>query len=122
MAAWHPRAGDVRSSCSIPAFGEAMPPSSASSRKSVIAIVTEKTGTKVTIPMLPELARTLKAMKAAHGLGKSAAASAANRGTTVAELEAIFGWEGGRMASHYTKSADREALAAGAIKLARKKK
>lgn len=127
-------------------------------RKHVISIDTEKTGTRVVIPMLSELARTIKAgpvgdlayiatsdgkpmakeavgnlfreacrkagiQKSAHGLRKSAATHAANRGATVAELEAIFGWEGGRMASHYTKSADREALAAAAMsKLSRKKK
>jgi integrase len=126
-------------------------------RKGIITIDTEKTGTRVTIPMLPELARTLKAgpvgdlayivttggqpmskevignlfrvacrkagvEKSAHGLRKSAATRAANRGATVAQLEAIFGWEGGRMASHYTRSADREALAKAAMsKLSRKK-
>jgi integrase len=127
-------------------------------RKGIIEINTEKTGTRVTIPMLPELSRTLKAgpvgdlayivtadgkpmskevignlfrlacraagiKKSAHGLRKAAATRAANRGATVAELEAIFGWEGGRMASHYTKNADRAALAKGAMsKLSRKKK
>lgn len=127
-------------------------------QRGVIAIDTEKTGTRVTIPILPELARTLKAgptgeltyivsadgksmskevignlfrvacraagiRKSAHGLRKSAATRAANRGATVAQLEAIFGWEGGRMASHYTKQADRVSLAAAAIKtLSRKKK
>lgn len=120
-------------------------------RKGVITIDTEKTGTRVTIPILPELARTLKAgpvgdlayivsadgnpmskevvgnlfrdacrkagvNKSAHGLRKAAATRAANNGATVAQLEAIFGWEGGRMASHYTKSADREALAKGAMR------
>ena len=33
----------------------------------------------------------------------------------VAQLEAIFGWVGGRMASHYTRSADRARLAREAI-------
>lgn len=127
-------------------------------RRGIISIDTEKTGTRVIIPILPDLARTLKAgptgdlafvaaadgqpmrkevignlfrlacraagiRKSAHGLRKAAATRAANRGATVAELEAIFGWEGGRMASHYTKSADREALAAQAMKkLSRKGK
>jgi integrase len=127
-------------------------------RKSVITIDTEKTGTRVTIPLLPVLAQTLKAgpigdlayvvtasgqpmskevvgnlfrvacraagiNKSAHGLRKAAATRAANNGATVAQLEAIFGWEGGRMASHYTKNADREALAKSAMsKLSRKKK
>jgi hypothetical protein len=31
----------------------------------------------------------------------------------VSQLEAIFGWTGGRMASHYTKAADRRRLARG---------
>jgi hypothetical protein len=34
---------------------------------------------------------------------------------TVAELDAIFGWTGGRMASLYTPSADRRRLARGAM-------
>jgi integrase len=51
----------------------------------------------------------------AHGLRKVAATRAANNGATVAELEAIFGWTGGRMASHYTQAADRRRLARGAI-------
>ena len=56
----------------------------------------------------------------AHGLRKVAATRAANNGATVAELEAIFGWTGGRMASLYTRTADRRRLARGAMhKLAR---
>jgi integrase len=51
----------------------------------------------------------------AHGLRKVAATRAANNGATVAELEAIFGWTGGRMASHYTRTADRRKLARGAM-------
>jgi integrase len=51
----------------------------------------------------------------AHGLRKVAATRAANNGATVAELEAIFGWTGGRMASHYTRTADRRRLALGAM-------
>jgi len=47
----------------------------------------------------------------AHGVRKIAATRAANSGATVAQLEAIFGWSGGRMASLYTKSADRKRLA-----------
>lgn len=119
-------------------------------RNGVLCLDTEKTGTRVTIPILPELQETLDAgptgdlaliaseygrgmrkevvgnlfakacraagiRKSAHGLRKAAATHAANRGATVAQLEAIFGWEGGRMASLYTRSADREALAMGAM-------
>jgi integrase len=47
----------------------------------------------------------------AHGVRKIAATRAANSGATVAQLEAIFGWSGGRMASLYTQSADRKRLA-----------
>ncbi len=51
----------------------------------------------------------------AHGVRKIAATRAANRGATVAELEAIFGWRGGTMASLYTREADRRRLALGAM-------
>ncbi|WLC19328.1 tyrosine-type recombinase/integrase [Bradyrhizobium diazoefficiens] len=116
-------------------------------RDGVITIDTEKTGTRVTIPVLPELAETIAAgptgelsiiaskkgqpikkevlgglfknacraagiNKSAHGIRKAAATRAANNGATVATLEAIFGWEGGKMASLYTRAADRRALAA----------
>ncbi|MGB9016430.1 MAG: integrase, partial [Pseudolabrys sp.] len=40
---------------------------------------------------------------------------AAENGATVAQLEAIFGWKGGRMASLYTESADRRRLAIEAM-------
>ena len=49
--------------------------------------------------------------RSAHGLRKIAATRAANAGATVAQLEAIFGWNGGRMASLYTRAADRRQLA-----------
>ena len=127
-------------------------------RNGVIEIDTEKTSTRVTLRILPELAATLAAgptgdlafiatadggpltkesvgnyfrdacraagiKKSAHGLRKAAATRAANAGATVAQLEAIFGWEGGRMAAHYTRAADRRRLAGEAIgKLARDKK
>jgi integrase len=51
----------------------------------------------------------------AHGVRKIAATRAANKGATVAELEAIFGWRGGTMASLYTREADRRRLALGAM-------
>lgn len=53
--------------------------------------------------------------KSAHGVRKIGATRAANNGATVAELEAIFGWTGGNMASHYTRNADRSRLAREAI-------
>ena len=48
--------------------------------------------------------------KSAHGLRKIGATRAANNGATVNELEALFGWTGGGMASLYTRSADRAKL------------
>lgn len=106
---------------------------------------TEKTGTEVTIPILPPLKASLEGgptgdmhfivgasgkpltkesfgnmfrdacrdagvEKSAHGLRKIAATRAAEAGATVNELEAMFGWEGGKMAIHYTKSANRKRL------------
>jgi len=53
-----------------------------------------------------EAARAAGIKKSAHGVRKIAATTAANNGATVAQLEAIFGWQGGRMASLYTKAAD----------------
>lgn len=47
----------------------------------------------------------------AHGVRKIAATRAANAGATVAQLEAIFGWQGGTMASLYTRTANRRRLA-----------
>jgi hypothetical protein len=46
---------------------------------------------------------------------KIAATRAANSGATVAQLEAIFGWSGGTMASLYTREADRKRLAIEAM-------
>jgi integrase len=51
----------------------------------------------------------------AHGVRKIAATRAANAGATVPQLEAIFGWHGGRMASLYTKAADRRRLSLEAM-------
>ena len=51
----------------------------------------------------------------AHGVRKIAATRAANAGATVAQLEAIFGWQGGSMASLYTREADRRRLALEAM-------
>src|SRR5215475_15973719 len=53
--------------------------------------------------------------KSAHGVRKIGATRAAENGATVAELEAIFGWSGGGMASLYTRAADRARLAKGAM-------
>ncbi len=53
--------------------------------------------------------------RSAHGLRKIAATRAADRGATEAQLEAIFGWTGGRMASLYTRSANRRRLSIEAM-------
>jgi integrase len=120
-------------------------------RNGIATIKTEKTGTVVTLPILPILAETLAAgpcgdltyiinangrpftkesfgnafkdacrkagitNRSAHGLRKIAAARAADRGATEAQLDAIFGWTGGRMASLYTRSANRRRLAIEAM-------
>jgi len=52
--------------------------------------------------------------KSAHGIRKAAATAAADNGATESELEALFGWSGGKMAALYTRSANRKRLAAGA--------
>jgi integrase len=51
----------------------------------------------------------------AHGLRKAGATRAANNGATVAQLEAIYSWSGGKMASLYTRYADRVRLAREAM-------
>jgi len=51
----------------------------------------------------------------AHGLRKALATRLANEGATTLELEALFGWRGGGMASLYTRKADRTKLAESAI-------
>lgn len=116
-------------------------------KQGVATLKTEKTGTEVSIPIRPTLARTVAegpvgdlafivgergqpltkesfgnffrdacnaagVKKSAHGLRKLAATKAAEAGATVNQMEAWFGWEGGGMASHYTKRADRQRLAA----------
>ena len=53
--------------------------------------------------------------RSAHGLRKAAAIRAAENLATEAELEAIFGWSGGRMASHYTRAANRQRLSIAAM-------
>ena len=65
--------------------------------------------------MFSDACRTAGIRKSAHGVRKAGATRAANSGATVAQLEAIFGWVGGKMASHYTRSADRVRLAREAM-------
>lgn len=119
-------------------------------RNGVVTLRTEKTGTPVTIPMLPELAAVIDASQtgdltfvaqpdgrqmtkesfgnwfkdacktagvpgSCHGLRKAGATRAANNGATAAQLTAIFGWKSERMASIYTRTADRVRLAREAM-------
>jgi len=59
--------------------------------------------------------------KRAHGLRKHRANISAEAGLSVMELDAMFGWTGGKMASHYTREADRERISINAAeKLARR--
>jgi hypothetical protein len=53
--------------------------------------------------------------KESFGNAFKRACRAAENGVTVAELEALFGWRGGAMASLYTREANRARLAKGAI-------
>lgn len=62
-----------------------------------------------------EACRAAGVKKSAHGLRKIGATRAANNGATLAQLNAIFGWSGSKMASLYTQGADRARLAREAI-------
>jgi integrase len=53
----------------------------------------------------------------AHGLRKAGATRAAEKGASERQLMAMFGWSTGKMAQHYTRSADRARLAQDAAKL-----
>ncbi|BBF94915.1 tyrosine-type recombinase/integrase [Blastochloris tepida] len=50
-----------------------------------------------------------------HGVRKAAATIAAENGATEAQLDAIFGWTGRKMAAHYTAKANRSKLATSAM-------
>jgi integrase len=65
--------------------------------------------------LFSEAARAAGVPKSAHGVRKIAATIAAENGATESELDAIFGWTGGRMSAVYTKQANRARLAAQAI-------
>lgn len=67
--------------------------------------------------------KSLVVKKSARGLRKLAAKRYAETGATITELESLFGFYGGRMASLYTSGADRRRLAQqAAAKLARTSK
>jgi integrase len=51
----------------------------------------------------------------AHGLRKAGATIAANNGATSRQLMAIFGWDSIKMAEGYTRAADQQRLAEGAM-------
>ncbi|HEY4981260.1 MAG TPA: site-specific integrase [Pseudolabrys sp.] len=64
-----------------------------------------------------EISRKAGCPGSAHGLRKAGATRAANHGASERQLMAIFGWSTGKMAQHYTRSADRVRLARDAAKL-----
>jgi integrase len=53
--------------------------------------------------------------KSAHGLRKVAAMRCAYNGANVAQMNAIFGWRGAKMAMHYIEAAERARLAREAM-------
>lgn len=65
--------------------------------------------------LFSEAARQAGVNKSAHGVRKIAATIAAENGATEKELDAIFGWTGGRMSAVYTRAANRARLAAQAV-------
>lgn len=64
-----------------------------------------------------EACRAARCPGSAHGLRKAGATRAAERGASERQLMAIFGWSTGKMAQHYTRSADRKRLAHDAAEL-----
>jgi integrase len=64
-----------------------------------------------------DVCREAKCPGSAHGLRKAGATRAAEHGATERQLMAIFGWSSGRMAQHYTRTADRTRLAHDAAHL-----
>jgi hypothetical protein len=70
--------------------------------------------------MFHEWALAAGVNKSPHGVRKAAATADALDGWTDAELDAKFGWTGRKMASHYTRSANRERLSLGAAEIGNK--
>ena len=52
--------------------------------------------------------------KSLHGLRKTAATRSAEKSATTEELKALYGWESDRMASLYTRNANRKRMAINA--------
>jgi hypothetical protein len=67
-----------------------------------------------------EVCNDAAVQKSAHGLRKAGATRATENGATESMLEAIFGWVGGRQASHDTRSANRKKLAEASAHLLRR--
>jgi integrase len=99
----------------LPVLGETL----AASPCGDLTFISGKSGNPLTKEAFGNLFR--KACRAAsvpgsaHGVRKIAATRAANAGATVAQLEAIFGWQGGAMAALYTRAADRRRLSIEAM-------
>ena len=53
--------------------------------------------------------------KSCHGLNKIGATRCAEKGATLPQMNAIFGWTGSRMALKYIEAANRKRLAAEAM-------
>jgi integrase len=64
-----------------------------------------------------EACKAARCPGSAHGLRKAGATRAAENGATDRQLMALFGWSTGKMATHYTRAADRKRLASEAAKL-----
>ncbi len=67
-----------------------------------------------------EAANAAGVKKSAHGIRKAAATADALAGYSDAELDAKFGWTGRRMASLYTRAANRERLSLAAAERTKK--
>ena len=64
-----------------------------------------------------EACRKAGCLGSAHGLRKAGATRAAEKGATVNQLMALFGWKTEKMALLYTRKADRKRLASMAAPL-----
>ena len=84
-----------------------------------LAFVAKRNGASLTVSafsaMFDAACKAAGVNASPHGLRKAAARRLAEAGASVAQLEAVFGWTGGAMASHYTKSEDRSRLAREAM-------
>lgn len=109
------KTGAVVSFPSLPELAEA----TATTECGDLAFVAKSNGAPLTVSafsaMFDAACKAAGVNASPHGLRKAAAARLANAGASVAQIEAVFGWSGGQMASHYTKSADRSRLAREAM-------